>query len=57
MGSDMRIPKIDERLLGKSLKRMEGWGGNGGGNDSGCGLVPSGDRKGIDRQGIGYGSG
>ena len=57
MGSSVRTRKTNGTLLGRSRMEKEGQGDDGEGSDSGYDLVPSGDKRGIGKQDIGYGSG
>ena len=55
--SGVRTQKTDGMLLGKSRMEKEGRGNDEESSDSGCDLVPSGDKRGIGKQSIGCSSG
>ena len=56
-GNGVKTQKIVGKLLGRSRTEMEEQGDGGGGSNSDCDRVPSGDKKGIGKQDIGCGNG
>ena len=55
--SGVRTQKTDRMLLGRSRMEKEGQGDDEEGSNLDCDLVPSGDKRGIGKWGIGCGSG